>query len=99
MEEELKKDPPAKEPEQPAEKKAEASETPAPPAETAGKDKKKKEKKKPNEWEEKWNAEHDQYLRLYAEYDNFPQAHRQRARPPFRRWRCAGGGRDPARCG
>ena len=71
MEEELKKDPPAKEPDQPAEKKAEASETPAPAAETAGKDKKKKEKKKPNEWEEKWNAEHDQYLRLYAEYDNF----------------------------
>ena len=24
-----------------------------------------------NEWEEKYNAEHDQYLRLYAEYDNF----------------------------
>ena len=31
----------------------------------------KKKKKKPNEWEEKYNAEHDQYLRLYAEYDNF----------------------------
>ncbi|MBQ9953223.1 MAG: nucleotide exchange factor GrpE [Clostridia bacterium] len=28
-------------------------------------------KKKKNEWEEKYNAEHDQYLRLYAEYDNF----------------------------
>ena len=28
-------------------------------------------KKKKNEWEEKFNAEHDQYLRLYAEYDNF----------------------------
>ena len=24
-----------------------------------------------NPWEEKYNAEHDQYLRLYAEYDNF----------------------------
>ena len=32
---------------------------------------KKKKEKKPNEWEEKFNAEHDQYLRLYAEYDNF----------------------------
>lgn len=30
-----------------------------------------KKKKKKNEWEEKYNAEHDQYLRLYAEYDNF----------------------------
>ena len=30
-----------------------------------------KKKKKKNEWEEKFNAEHDQYLRLYAEYDNF----------------------------
>ena len=28
-------------------------------------------KKKKNEWEEKYNTEHDQYLRLYAEYDNF----------------------------
>lgn len=28
-------------------------------------------KKKKNEWEEKYNAEHDQYLRLYAEYDNY----------------------------
>ena len=28
-------------------------------------------KKKKNEWEEKFNAEHDQYLRLYAEYDNY----------------------------
>ena len=28
-------------------------------------------KTKKNEWEEKYNAEHDQYLRLYAEYDNF----------------------------
>ncbi len=24
-----------------------------------------------NEWEEKYNAEHDAYLRLYADYDNF----------------------------
>ena len=24
-----------------------------------------------NPWEEKYNAEHDSYLRLYAEYDNF----------------------------
>ncbi len=24
-----------------------------------------------NEWEEKYNAEHDSYLRLYAEYDNY----------------------------
>ena len=30
-----------------------------------------KKKKKKNEWEEKYNEEHDQYLRLYAEYDNF----------------------------
>ena len=30
-----------------------------------------KKKKKKNEWEEKFNAEHDQYLRLYAEYDNY----------------------------
>ena len=30
-----------------------------------------KKKKKKNEWEEKFNAEHDQYLRLYAEFDNF----------------------------
>lgn len=30
-----------------------------------------KKKKKKNEWEEKFNEEHDQYLRLYAEYDNF----------------------------
>ena len=29
------------------------------------------QKKKKNEWEEKYNAEHDQYLRLYAEFDNF----------------------------
>lgn len=28
-------------------------------------------KKKKNEWEEKFNQEHDQYLRLYAEYDNY----------------------------
>ncbi len=27
--------------------------------------------KKKSKWEEKFNAEHDQYLRLYAEYDNF----------------------------
>ncbi len=32
---------------------------------------KKKKEKKPNEWEEKFNAEHDRYLRLYAEFDNF----------------------------
>lgn len=31
----------------------------------------KPKKKKKNEWEEKYNAEHDQYLRLYAEFDNF----------------------------
>ena len=43
----------------------EAAET-VKPQETAPKKKKKK-----NEWEEKYNAEHDQYLRLYAEYDNF----------------------------
>ncbi len=24
-----------------------------------------------NEWEEKYNAEHDAYLRLYADYDNY----------------------------
>ena len=24
-----------------------------------------------NEWEEKYNAEHDSYLRLAADYDNF----------------------------
>lgn len=30
-----------------------------------------KKKKKKNEWEEKYKEEHDQYLRLYAEYDNF----------------------------
>ena len=30
-----------------------------------------KKKKKKNEWEEKYNSEHDQYLRLYAEYDNY----------------------------
>ncbi len=27
--------------------------------------------KKKNKWEEKYNEEHDQYLRLYAEYDNY----------------------------
>ncbi len=30
-----------------------------------------KKKKKKNEWEEKFNLEHEQYLRLYAEFDNF----------------------------
>ncbi len=27
--------------------------------------------KKKSKWEEKFNQEHDQYLRLYAEYDNY----------------------------
>lgn len=42
---------------------------PVPEEETPAPEKPKKKKK--NEWEEKYNAEHDQYLRLYAEYDNF----------------------------
>lgn len=37
----------------------------------AEKKEKKKKEKKPNEWEEKFKGEHDQYLRLYAEYDNY----------------------------
>ena len=42
----------------------------APEVKTEEKPKTPKKKKK-NEWEEKFNAEHDQYLRLYAEYDNY----------------------------
>ena len=44
----------------PAEQAAQAEEKPKTP-----------KKKKKNEWEEKYTAEHDQYLRLYAEYDNY----------------------------
>lgn len=51
-------------PEEEVKPEAQPQETPAEPAP-------KKKKKKSNEWEEKYNAEHDQYLRLYAEYDNF----------------------------
>ena len=40
--------------------------------ETAAEEKEVKPKpKKKNKWEEKYNEEHDQYLRLYAEYDNY----------------------------
>ncbi len=63
MSEETKKAAPAEETKETAaaEQAAQEKSEPAP----------KKKKKKPNEWEEKFNAEHDQYLRLYAEYDNF----------------------------
>ena len=42
----------------------------APETATEEKEVKPKPKKK-NKWEEKFNEEHDQYLRLYAEYDNY----------------------------
>ncbi len=42
----------------------------APETATEEKEVKPKPKKK-NKWEEKYNEEHDQYLRLYAEYDNY----------------------------
>ncbi|MBQ6824384.1 MAG: nucleotide exchange factor GrpE [Clostridia bacterium] len=41
------------------------------PAAEPKKEKSAPKKKKKNEWEEKFNAEHEQYLRLYAEFDNF----------------------------
>ncbi len=43
------------------EEELEAAETPETPAEAA----------QINPWEEKYNAEHDSYLRLAADYDNF----------------------------
>ena len=51
----------AKKKEQPAEEIAEEVTETTPEAETPA----------VNEWEEKYNAEHDSYLRLAADYDNF----------------------------
>ena len=48
--------------ETPVEETAQAEET-TPAEETA--------EEAPNPWEEKYNAEHDSYLRLAADYDNF----------------------------
>ena len=59
------------------EQKEKTVETPVEEAEVVAEEPQKEEKpkapkkKKKNEWEEKYNAEHDQYLRLYAEYDNY----------------------------
>ncbi len=77
MEEELKQAPETKEktdaPEQEMPQAADGTGGEAAAAFHEGKEKKRKDKKKDekNEWEEKFNQEHDQYLRLYAEYENY----------------------------
>lgn len=54
--------------ETPEEEVKETSETPEPAAEEAP---------ETNPWEEKYNAEHDSYLRLAADYDNFRKRSRK----------------------